>query len=172
MKCSKVVNTQQMQSTSKSGKRRSLGANESLCKPRRFKDGVKSVDEEESTDEESAIMSEFDYHDTINSENYEKYFEKVCQLLKPNSVIVTDNASDHSRNDVNYPLSKWKKAQFQDWLTHHNIPFNSDDLRAELYGCFVKDTVLIRHPKLLTTLQRNMAMKFCVYHHIIANLTP
>ena len=78
-------------------------------------------------------MSEFDYHDTINSENYEKYFEKVCQLLKPNSVIVIDNASYHSRNDVNYPLSKWKKAQFQDWLTKHNIPFNSDDLRAELW---------------------------------------
>ena len=77
-------------------------------------------------------MSEFDYHDTINSENYEKYFEKVCQLLKPNSVIVIDNASYHSRNDVNYSLSKWKKAQFQDWLTQHNIPFNSDDLRAEL----------------------------------------
>ena len=127
-----VVNTHQMQSTSKSGKRKSLGANESFSKPKRFKEGVKSVDEEESTDEESAIMSEFDYHDTINSENYEKYFEKVCQLLKPNSVIVIDNARYHSRNDVNYPLSKWKKAQFQEWLTQHNIPFSSDDLRAEL----------------------------------------
>ena len=60
-----------------------MGANKSLSKPKRFKEGVKSVDEEESTDEESAIMSEFDYHDTINSENYEKYFEKVCQLLNP-----------------------------------------------------------------------------------------
>ena len=78
-----VVDTHQMQSTSKSGKRKSLGANESLSKPKRFKEGVKSVDEEESTDAESAIMSEFDYHDTINSENYEKHFEKVCQLLKP-----------------------------------------------------------------------------------------
>ena len=101
-----VVDTHQMQSTSKSEKRKSLGANESLSKPKRFKEGVKSVDEEESTDEESAIMSEFDYHDTINSENYEKYFEKVCQLLKPKRVIVIDNASYHSRNDVSYPLSK------------------------------------------------------------------
>ena len=42
-----VVNTHQMQSTSKSGKRKSLGANESLSKPKRFKEGVKSVDEEE-----------------------------------------------------------------------------------------------------------------------------
>ena len=127
-----VVNTHQMQSTSKSGKHKSVGANESLSKPKRFKEGVKSVDEEESTDKESATMSEFDYHDTINSENYEKYFEKVCQFLKSNSVIVIDNASYHSRNDVSYSLSKWKKAQFQDWLMQHNIPFNSDDLRAEL----------------------------------------
>ena len=54
------------------------------------------VEEEESTDEESDIMSEFDHHGTINSENYEKYFEKVCQLLKPNSVIVSviGNASN------------------------------------------------------------------------------
>ena len=166
-----VVNTHQMQSTSKSGKRKSLGANETFSKPKRFKEGVKSVDEEESTDEESALMSEFDYHDTINSENYEKYFEKVCQLLKPNSVIVIDNASYHSRNDVNYPLSKWKKAQFQDWLMQHNIPFSSDDLRAELW-LLCKRHRVVRHPKLLTTLLRNMAMKFCVYHHIIAHLTP
>ena len=78
-------------------------------------------------------MSGIDYHDTINNENYEKYFEKVCQLLKPNSVIVIHNASYLSRNDVSYPLSKWKKAQFQDWLTQYNIPINSDNLRAELW---------------------------------------
>ena len=48
----RVVNTHQMQSTSKSGKRKSLGTNESLSKSKRFKEGVKSVDEEESTAEE------------------------------------------------------------------------------------------------------------------------
>ena len=36
-----VVNTHQMQSTSKTGKRKSLGANESLSKPKRFKDVLK-----------------------------------------------------------------------------------------------------------------------------------
>ena len=46
-----VVDAHRMQSTSKSGKRKSLGANKSLSKPKRFKEGVKSVDEEESTDE-------------------------------------------------------------------------------------------------------------------------
>ena len=48
-------------------------------------------------------------------------------------MIVIDNASYHSRNDVNYPPFKVEKAQFQDWLTQHNIPFNSDELRAELW---------------------------------------
>ena len=46
-------------------------------------------------------------------ENYVKYFEKVCSLLKPNSLIVIDNASYHSRNSEDYPISKWRKAQFQ-----------------------------------------------------------
>ena len=55
-------------------------------------------------------MSEFDYHDIINSENYEKYFEKVCQLLKPNSVIVIDNASYRSRNDVRLSPFKVEKG--------------------------------------------------------------
>ena len=107
-----VVNTHQMQSTSKSGKRKSLGANESLSKPKRFKEGVKSVDEEESTDEESAIMSEFDYHDTINSENYEKCFEKVCQFLKPNSVIVIDNASYQEMLSI-IPFQSGKRLNFK-----------------------------------------------------------
>ena len=48
-------------------------------------------------------------------------------------MIVIDNASYHSRNDVNYLLSKWKRAQFQDWLTQYDIPINSDDLGEELW---------------------------------------
>ena len=58
-------------------------------------------------------MEDFDYHESMNAENYEKYFEKVCSLLKPNSLIVIDNASYHFRNSEDYPISKWRKAQFQ-----------------------------------------------------------
>ena len=39
------------------------------------------------------ILEDFDYHDSINAESYEKYFKNVCKLLKPNSVIIIDNAS-------------------------------------------------------------------------------
>ena len=56
--------------------------------------------------EEEGIMHDFDCHDTINTESYEKYFENICKLLKPNSVIIIDNASYHSRNAEDFPVSK------------------------------------------------------------------
>ena len=41
-------------------------------------------------DQIAGIMEDFGYHDTMNAENYEKYFEKICTLLKPDSVIIID----------------------------------------------------------------------------------
>ena len=69
------------------------------------------------------IMEDFNYYESMNAENYGKYFEKVCSLLKPNSLIVIDNASYHSRNSEDYPISNWRKAQFQKWLSENNISF-------------------------------------------------
>ena len=67
-------------------------------------------------------MHDFDYHDTINAEGYEKYFENICKLSKQNSVIIIDYASCHSRNAEDIPVSKWRKAQFQSWLTKIKYP--------------------------------------------------
>ena len=69
----------------------------------------------------------------MNAENYEKYFEKVCSLLKPNSLIGIDNTSYHSRNSEDCLISKWRKAQFQKWLSENNISFSSDALRSVLW---------------------------------------
>ena len=81
---------------------------------------------------DAGILEDFDYHDNINAESYEKYFENVCKLLKPNSVIIiADKASYHSRKADDFPVSKWKKSQFQDWLKDHKIPFRPDALRTE-----------------------------------------
>ena len=94
---------------------------------------LKSNGEDENTKrEEEGITHDFDYHDTMNAESYEKYFENICKLLKPNSVIIIDNASYHSRNAEGFPMSKWRKAQFQLWLTENKIPFKPDALRSEL----------------------------------------
>ena len=59
----------------------------------------------------------------MTAENYEKYFEKICKLLKPNSLIIIDNASYHSRNSNDYPKSKWEKAQFEQWLKENKVTF-------------------------------------------------
>ena len=61
-------------------------------------------------EEDAGIMTDFDYHDTSSAERYEKHFETVCKLLKPNNVIIIDNASYHSRNVDNFPVSKWRKG--------------------------------------------------------------
>ena len=69
----------------------------------------------------------------MDAENYEKYSEKICKLLKPNSLIIIDNASYHSRNSDDYPKSKWKKAQFEQWLKENKVNFPFDALRSELW---------------------------------------
>lgn len=100
-------------------------------------ENVKESDDKEvnktADDQIAGIMEDFDYHDTMNAENYEKYFEKVCALLKPNSVIIIDNASYHSRNSEDFPNSKWRKAQYQKWLEDNGIKFPSDAIRDEMW---------------------------------------
>ena len=92
-------------------------------------DNVRKNDgKDENTKRRRRDIHDFDYHDTINSESYEKCFENICKLLKPNSVIIIDNASYHSRNAEDFPVSKWRKAQFQSWLTENKIPFKPDAL--------------------------------------------
>ena len=54
------------------------------------------------------------------------------RLLWVDSVIINDNASYHSRNAEDSPVSKLRKAQFQSWLTENKIPFKLDALRSEL----------------------------------------
>ena len=65
-------------------------------------------------------------------------FENVCKLLNPNSVIIIDNTSYHSRNAEDFPVSKWRKAQFQSWLTENKIPCKPDALRSELWALCIK----------------------------------
>ena len=39
----------------------------------------------------------------------------------------------HSRNDETYPVSKWKKQQYIDWLKSKDIAVPKKILRAELW---------------------------------------
>ena len=42
------------------------------------------IEDGNTAEEEVSIMTDFDYHNTISAARYEKYFETVCKLLKPN----------------------------------------------------------------------------------------
>ena len=118
-------------STSTKNKRKEKSSHQLFVNKSKKDDDVEVGDEKH--EEEAGILGDFDYHENINAESYEKYFENVCKLVKPNSVIIIDNASYHSRNTDDFPFSKWKKSQFQDWLTDHKIPFRPDALRTELW---------------------------------------
>jgi hypothetical protein len=53
-----------------------------------------------------------DVHDEMDDKIYGQYFkDQVLQNLPPNSVIVLDNASYHSRNIENIPTPSWRKAK-------------------------------------------------------------
>ena len=45
----------------------------------------------------------------------------LCTNVPQGSLIVIDNAPYHSRNDETYPVSKWKKQQYIDWLKSKDI---------------------------------------------------
>ena len=54
-------------------------------------------DKKQMDDDGAILMFEEGYHDSMNAEAYESWFEKrSCPNLEPNFVIVNDNASYHS----------------------------------------------------------------------------
>lgn len=73
-----------------------------------------------------------DYHKEMNAENYEEWFRNICQLLPPESVVVIDNATYHSRQVEQLPTSAWRKADLLGWLRDKNIEFESDSTKTEL----------------------------------------
>ena len=88
---------------------------------------------DESNSGEGILWQE-DYHDSMNGDSYEQYFaDSLCTNVPQGSLIVIDNAPYHSRNDETYPVSKWKKQQYIDWLKSKDIAVLKTILRAELW---------------------------------------
>ena len=79
-------------------------------------------------------MFEEDYHDSMNAEVYESWFEEIlCINMESNSVIVIDNASYHLRNCPDYPLPTWEKNELSNWLKDKGISFPPKALRPEFW---------------------------------------
>lgn len=73
-----------------------------------------------------------DYHEEMNADLFENWFEKILPDLEHNSVVVLDNASYHSRKLEKIPNSSMKKCYVQEWLTKNNIRFDQNMLKVEL----------------------------------------
>lgn len=75
-----------------------------------------------------------DYHDDMNKKNYAKWLEeKLIPNLKPNSVVVIDNAPYHKEQVNPAPTSSSLKADMVKWLTERGILHTADMLKPELY---------------------------------------
>ena len=95
-----------------------------------------SVENKDNDDNQgdSGLGIEQDYHDEMDHEKYENYFEtQICQNVSKNSALVIDNASYHSKYSEAHPKSTWKKAQYAEWLKKRKIPYAKDALRPTLW---------------------------------------
>lgn len=85
-----------------------------------------------------------DYHDDMNSKNYEKWLtEKLIPNLPTSSVVVTDNAPYHNVQLERAPSSNSKKQEMVDWLTSKNIDFSPAYRKPQLYE------IIRRHKKVI-----------------------
>lgn len=73
-----------------------------------------------------------DYHEAMDGESFEKWFEKVLPLLDDNAVIVLDNARYHSRKKEKVPNSSWSKGNIQEWLTSKGVVYEDHLLKKQL----------------------------------------
>lgn len=53
-------------------------------------------------------------------------------------IVVIDNAPYHSTQSVKAPTSAALKADMQNWLREHNIPFNDKMTKRELYPIILR----------------------------------
>ena len=106
---------------------------------------------------------------TMNGDSYEQYFaNSLCTNVPQGSLIVTDNAPYHSRNDETYPVSKWKKQQYIDWLKSMDIAVPKKILRAELWTMCKQERD--RYPaKIVESIAKNEGHELCASPRITAN---
>ncbi|GFW68452.1 DDE_3 domain-containing protein [Trichonephila clavipes] len=72
-----------------------------------------------------------DYHEEMDGNHFEKWFETVMPKLKPQSIIVMDNVHYHSVRKEETPTSSWVKSAIQEWLTD-KVTWNPDLIKIEL----------------------------------------
>ena len=60
----------------------------------------------------------------MTADHFEEWFgTKLLPNVPPNSLIVMDNASYHSRCSDPVPVKSWTKQKMQDWLQAKGVEF-------------------------------------------------
>ena len=76
-----------------------------------------------------------DYHDEMTGEHFEEWFrDKLLPNIPPNSLIVMDNASYHSRRCEELPVKNWTKKRMIEWLDEKGIPYPPKALKSEIFS--------------------------------------
>ncbi|XP_042143759.1 uncharacterized protein LOC121834080 [Ixodes scapularis] len=73
-----------------------------------------------------------DYHDEMDGNRFEHWFDLFLTKVEPGSVIVMDNASYHSRRVECVPTKSSTKSVIQEWLSSKGIDWDKDMLKVEL----------------------------------------
>ena len=87
----------------------------------------------------------------MTSEHFEEWFnDTLMPELEPNSIIVMDNASYHSRRLQKIPTKSSTKQEMKDWLTSNGMQFPEMALKCELDSLIVSSnpvTVYVINPR-------------------------
>lgn len=74
-----------------------------------------------------------DYHDSMNADLFEKWFEEsVLQRLEEPTLIVLDNAPYHSRQQEKWPTGSWTKHALLEWLNVKQVAYPANSTKVEL----------------------------------------
>ncbi|GFQ77269.1 DDE_3 domain-containing protein [Trichonephila clavata] len=71
-----------------------------------------------------------DYHEEMDGNHFEKWFETIMPKLKPQNIIVMDNDPYHSMKKEKIP--SWRKNAIQEWLSQKKVAWNQDLIKIEL----------------------------------------
>ena len=75
-----------------------------------------------------------DYHDEMNHQTFEEWFtHTLLPNIAPNSLIVMDNASYHSRRKEPIPTKTWTKAKLMEWLSSKGVLYPEKCLKSVLW---------------------------------------
>ncbi|XP_050506224.1 uncharacterized protein LOC126884326 [Diabrotica virgifera virgifera] len=81
-----------------------------------------------------------DYHDSMNSNNFGKWFEHhLLPNLEEPSLIIMDNASHHSTVVEKIPNASWAKHSLIEWLTNRHISCSISMMKFELMDILKKN---------------------------------